>query len=54
MDYNSWIFYILSVIMFMIFGYDILEYWIFEEYEVKHKIPVFIFSTIFAFSIIYL
>ncbi len=51
MDYSSWVTYALSLFLFLILGYWILDSLIFEQYEVKNLYSVLLFCLVFAFSL---
>ena len=54
MEVNSWIFYLICLGIFFILGYYILDKLIFQEYEVKNYLAIFLFCEVFAFSILFL
>ena len=54
MEMYGWLFYILSLIAYFLVGYYLISSILFEDHEIKNKIPLFIFSIIFSFSLMLL
>ena len=54
MELTGWIVYVLSLIAYFLLGMYIIGRFLFQDYEVKNKLPLMIFSAVFTFSMMLL
>jgi ABC-type transport system involved in cytochrome c biogenesis permease subunit len=54
MELSGWSIYFGSFVLFFLIGFTIISHFLFEDHEIKSKIPLFIFSVVFGFAMMML
>jgi len=54
MELSGWSIYFGSFVFFFVLGYYIISHVLFEDHEIKSKLPLCFFSIIFGFAIMLL
>ena len=54
MELSGWSIYFGSFVLFFLIGFTLISHFLFEDHEIKSKIPLCIFSIVFGFAMMML
>jgi len=54
MELTGWVVYLLSFVAFFLLGFYLISAFLFQDYEIKNRFPLLVFSGFFSFSMLLL